>query len=44
MSTKAWQKGRLGSIFDALEALMNAKPELFNNREGSERSGGFVPR
>jgi hypothetical protein len=44
MSTKAWQKGRLGSIFDALEALMDAKPELFNNREGSERPGGFVPR
>ncbi len=44
MSVKAWQKGRFGSIFDALEALMNAKPELFDTRKGTERPGGFVPR
>jgi hypothetical protein len=44
MSVKAWQKGRFGSIFDSLEALMNAKPELFDSGKGNERSGGFVPR
>jgi hypothetical protein len=44
MSVKAWQKGRFGSIFDALEPMMDAKPELFNTREGNERQGGFVPR
>ncbi|MGZ3429478.1 MAG: hypothetical protein ACXVCV_22660 [Polyangia bacterium] len=44
MSVKAWQKGRLGSIFDALEALMNAKAELFEHRKETERPGGFVPR
>jgi hypothetical protein len=46
MSVKAWQKGRLGSIFDSLEALMNAKAELFGHGKGNEteRPGGFVPR
>lgn len=44
MSVKAWQKGRFGSIFDPLEALMNAKAELFEHGKGIERSGGFVPR
>jgi hypothetical protein len=44
MSVKAWQKGRYGSIFDALEALMEAKPELFDNRAIDRPQGGFVPR
>ncbi len=44
MSVKAWQKGRLGSIFDALEALMNAKAELFEHDKATERPGGFVPQ
>jgi hypothetical protein len=44
MSVKAWQKGRFGSIFDALEALMNAKAELFEHDKADEKSGGFVPR
>jgi hypothetical protein len=44
MSVKAWQKGRFGSIFDALEPMLDAKPELFNTREGAERPGGFVPK
>lgn len=44
MSVKAWQKGRLGSIFDALETLMNAKAELFEHDKGTERTGGFVPQ
>ncbi|HEY1585712.1 MAG TPA: hypothetical protein VGH63_08485 [Polyangia bacterium] len=44
MSVKAWQKGRFGSIFDALESLMNAKAELFEHGKGNERSGGFVPK
>ena len=44
MSVKAWQKGRYGSIFDALEPLMNAKAELFEHEKGLERPGGFVPR
>jgi len=44
MSVKAWQKGRLGSIFDPLEALMNAKAELFEHEKGNERPGGFVPQ
>jgi hypothetical protein len=44
MSVKAWQKGRLGSIFDALEALMNAKAELFEHDKATERTGGFVPQ
>ncbi|HXU71005.1 MAG TPA: hypothetical protein VN947_16840 [Polyangia bacterium] len=44
MSVKAWQKGRLGSIFDPLETLMNAKAELFEHEKGTERTGGFVPR
>jgi hypothetical protein len=44
MSVKSWQKGRFGSIFDALEALMNAKAELFEHKKDVERSGGFVPR
>lgn len=45
MSVKAWQKGRFGSIFDALETLMNAKAELFEHRRGKEeRPGGFVPQ
>ncbi|HEX8953816.1 MAG TPA: hypothetical protein VF945_18285, partial [Polyangia bacterium] len=44
MSVKAWQKGRFGSIFDALETLMNAKAELFEHRKGEERGSGFVPR
>ena len=43
-SVKAWQKGRLGSIFDPLEALMNAKAELFEHDQATERQGGFVPR
>jgi hypothetical protein len=29
MSVKAWQKGRYGSIFDQLEPLLDAKPDLF---------------
>jgi hypothetical protein len=29
MSVKAWQKGRYGSIYDALEPLLDAKPDLF---------------
>jgi hypothetical protein len=44
MSVKAWQKGRFGSIFDALESLMNAKAELFEHGKGNERTGGFVPK
>jgi TusA-related sulfurtransferase len=44
MSVKAWQKGRYGSIFDALETLMNAKAELFEHEKGSERPSGFVPQ
>jgi hypothetical protein len=44
MSVKAWQKGRFGSIFDALETLMNAKAELFEHDKADEKSGGFVPR
>jgi hypothetical protein len=44
MSVKAWQKGRLGSIFDALEPLLDMKPELFDSRGDDERPGGFVPR
>ena len=32
MSVKAWQRGRPGSIFDALEPLLDAKPELFDVR------------
>jgi hypothetical protein len=44
MSVKAWQKGRYGSIFDPLEALMNAKAELFEHEKGEERGSGFVPR
>jgi hypothetical protein len=44
MSVKGWQKGRLGSIFDLLETLMNAKAELFEHGKGNERSGGFVPK
>ncbi|MCA1664309.1 MAG: hypothetical protein LC659_08590 [Myxococcales bacterium] len=44
MSVKAWQKGRFGSIFDALESLMNAKAELFEHGKGNERNGGFVPK
>jgi len=45
MSVKAWQKGRFGSIFDALETLMNAKAELFEHgKGGEERTGGFVPK
>ena len=44
MSVKAWQKGRFGSIFDALEALMNAKAELFEHDRADERQNGFVPR
>lgn len=44
MSVKAWQKGRLGSIFDALDPLLDVRPELFDSRKQEERSGGFVPR
>jgi len=44
MSVKAWQKGRLGSIFDPLEALMNAKAELFEHRGGAEGGNAFVPK
>ncbi len=44
MSVKAWQKGRFGSIFDPLEGLMDAKPELFDNRVVDRPQGGFVPR
>ena len=44
MSVKAWQKGRFGSIFDPLEALMNAKAELFEHKKDDERGSGFVPR
>ena len=29
MSVKAWQKGRLGAIYDLLEPLLSVKPELF---------------
>ena len=44
MSVKAWQKGRYGSIFDALESLMNAKAELFEHEKGAEHGSSFVPR
>ena len=44
MSVKAWQKGRYGSIFDALEPLMNAKAELFEHEKGAERGSAFVPK
>ncbi|HEY2749499.1 MAG TPA: hypothetical protein VGL86_32995 [Polyangia bacterium] len=44
MSVKAWQKGRLGSIFDPLETLMNAKAELFKHDTAPERPSGFVPQ
>jgi hypothetical protein len=33
MSVKAWQKGRFGAIFDALEPLLDVKPELFDVRK-----------
>jgi hypothetical protein len=29
MSVKAWQKGRYGSLFDALDPLLDVKPDLF---------------
>jgi hypothetical protein len=44
MSVKAWQKGRFRSIFDALEPLLDVKPELFDSRKGDSRTGGFVPQ
>jgi hypothetical protein len=45
MSVKAWQKGRYGSIFDALDPLLDVKPELFDEKKiGPETQGGFVPR
>jgi hypothetical protein len=44
MSTKAWQKGRYGTIFDQLDPLLDVKPEEFDTRKGQEREGGFVPR
>jgi len=44
MSDKAWRKGRYGSVFDALDPLLDIKPELFDTRKGEERPGGFVPR
>lgn len=44
MSVKAWQKGRLGSIFDALEPLLDAKPELFDTQDKQESGSGFVPK
>ena len=30
MPVKAWQKGRYGSIFEALEPLLDVKPELYD--------------
>jgi hypothetical protein len=33
MSVKAWQKGRLGSLFDALDPLLDVKPDLFAPRK-----------
>ena len=29
LSVKAWQKGRLGSIYDALEPLLKVQPDLY---------------
>ena len=29
MSVRAWQKGRYGTLFDALEPLLDVKPDLF---------------
>ena len=40
MSVKAWQKGRFGSIFDALEPLMNAKAELFEHARPTRSRAG----
>ena len=36
LSVKAWQKGRLGSIYDALEPLLKVQPDLF----GTGTKGG----
>ena len=44
MSVKAWQKGRVGSIFDALEPLLDVKPELFDAQDKEERGSAIVPR
>ena len=30
MSVKAWQKGRYGSIFDALDPMLDVRPELYD--------------
>ena len=43
MSVKAWQKGRFGSIYDPLEALMQANPETFDDKVMKQPQGGFVP-
>lgn len=37
MSKKAWQKGRWGSVYDALEPLMDVKPELYDTRGAPKR-------
>jgi hypothetical protein len=34
LSVRAWQKGRLGSVFDALEPLLSAQPELYGTGKG----------
>jgi hypothetical protein len=34
LSVKAWQKGRLGSVYDALEPLLDVKPDLFAPARG----------
>ena len=45
MSTKAWQKGRFGSIYDALEPLLDVNPDTFDNSQKVNREeGGFVPQ
>jgi hypothetical protein len=45
MSKKLWQKGRYGSVFDPLEALMKEDAELFDEKPvNNQPQGGFVPR
>lgn len=39
MSKKAWQKGRWGSVYDALEPLLDVKPELYDTRGAPGRKG-----
>jgi hypothetical protein len=37
MSVKAWQKGRYGSIYEALEPLLDVKPELYGTQGATQR-------